>query len=179
MLEQDQAMIIVIDVQGKLAEVVADAEAANRNVHRLVQAGLALGLPIILTAQAPEKIGRTTPQLRALLPDLREIPRTSFSVWADEAARAAISQTGRRQVLLCGFESHICLYQTAMEMLAEGYQVYMVADAISSRSVYNKEIALQELGLEGAHLTTVEMALFSLLRDANHAQFREIAKLIR
>ncbi len=179
MLKQEQTLLVIIDVQGNLAKVVSDAEAANQNVHRIAQAGLALDLPIILTAQAPEKIGHTTPELRQILPDHHEYPRSSFSVWADPAVRAAIEESGRKQVLLCGFEGHICLYQTAMDMLAEGYEVYMLADAISSRSLYNKEIALRKLSAQGAYLTTVEMALFSILRDAGHAQFRTISRLIR
>ncbi|MGI6260072.1 MAG: hydrolase [Anaerolineaceae bacterium] len=179
MLKQEQTLLVIIDVQGNLAKVVSDAEAANQNVHRIAQAGLALELPIILTAQAPEKIGHTTPELRQILPDHHEYPRLSFSVWADTAVRAAIEETGRKQVLLCGFEGHICLYQTAMDMLAEGYEVYMLTDAISSRSLYNKETALRELSAQGVHLTTVEMALFSILRDASHAQFRTISRLIR
>lgn len=179
MLKQEKTLLVIIDVQGNLAKVVAEAEAANQNVHRIAQAGLALDLPIILTAQAPEKIGHTTPELWQILPDHHEYPRLSFSVWADPAVRAAIEESGRKQVLLCGFEGHICLYQTAMDMLAEGYEVYMLADAISSRSLHNKEIALRELRAQGAHLTTVEMALFSILCNAGHAQFRTISKLIR
>lgn len=179
MLNQNDAFIIVIDVQGNLAKVVADSEAANLNVHRLVQGGLALSLPIILTAQVPEKIGHTTPELRQILPEHEEYPRTTFSVWADQGVRKAIQNLDRQQVLLCGFESHICLYQTAMQMLEAGYDVWMVADAVSSRSPFNKQIALDELRAEGVHLTTVEMTLFSLLEDARHEQFKTISRLIR
>jgi len=176
---QNESLIVVIDVQGNLAKVVADSEAVNLNVGRLVQGGLALGLPIILTAQAPHKIGHTTEALRQILPDHHEYPRTTFSVWSDEAVRQAIRDTGRRQVLLCGFESHICLYQTTIHLLGAGYDVWMVADAVSSRSLVNKEIALKELSAEGVHLTTVEMGLFSILADANHEQFKAISRIVR
>ncbi len=179
MLNQSDSLIVVIDVQGNLAKVVAEAELANLNVSRLVRAGLALDLPIILTAQAPEKIGHTTDALREILPDHHEYPRTTFSVWSDENVRQAILDTGRKQVLLCGFESHVCLYQSAVQMLEDCFDIWMVADAVSSRSLFNKDIALRELSAEGVHLTTVEMALFSLLRDANHDQFRGISKIIR
>ena len=97
----------------------------------------------------------------------------------DEACRGAIEKTGRTQVLLCGFESHICLYQSAIELLLAGYDVWLVADAVSSRSLENKQIALTELRAEGAHLTSVEMALFSLMEDARHPAFKSISKMIR
>lgn len=179
MLKQEQSLIVVIDVQGNLAKVVAESEQANLNVHRLVQGGLALELPIFLTAQAPEKIGHTTPELRTILPDHYEYPRTTFSIWRDEALRKAIAESDRNQVLLCGFESHICLYQTALEMMDAGFDVWIVADAVSSRSLYNKQTALHELSQEGVHLTTVENALFAMLGDANHDQFRTISKIVR
>jgi nicotinamidase-related amidase len=82
-------------------------------------------------------------------------------------------------LLLCGFEAHICLYQSSLDLLAEGFEVTLVADAVSSRNSYNKAIALQELTNQGVHLTTVEMALFSLLRSAQHPAFKSISKLIK
>lgn len=179
MLVQEKSLIVVIDVQGNLAKVVAQAGDANKNVQNLIRGGQALDLPIILTAQAPEKIGHTTDEVLSLLPGSFEYPRTSFSVWADEACRRAVEKTGRTQVLLCGFESHICLYQSAIELLLAGYDVWIVADAVSSRSLENKQIALTELRAEGAHLTSVEMALFSLMEDARHPAFKSISKMIR
>ena len=82
-------------------------------------------------------------------------------------------------MLLCGFEAHICLYQSSLDLLAQGFEVTLVADAVSSRNTYNKAIALQELTNQGVHLTTVEMALFSLLRSAQHPAFKTIFKLIK
>ncbi|MCK9245992.1 MAG: isochorismatase family protein [Anaerolineaceae bacterium] len=175
----ENCLVVIIDVQGNLAKVVAEAELANQNVKKLVQGSLELGLPVFLTAQAPEKIGHTTDIIRSLLPEQVEYPRISFSIWADQALREAIQHSGRKQVLLCGFESHICLYQSAIDLLKEGYEVWIVADAVSSRSLANKEVALGELRAQGVHLTSVEMALFALLRDAQHPSFRMISKIIR
>lgn len=179
MLKIENSLIVVIDVQGRLAEVVAEAERANLNVSRLVQAGLELDLPILLTAQAPEKIGHTTEAIRKLLPDHKEYPRTTFSIWQDEELRNVIKKSGKEQIILCGFESHVCLYQSALDLFEEDYEVWLVADAVSSRSLFNKEIALTELSAEGVHLTSVESLLFSLIRDAKHPAFKTISKLIR
>lgn len=179
MLSSDQAILLVIDVQGKLARVVNESESHVASVVKLVEGAKLFELPILLTAQVPEKIGHTIPEVASLLPEQEDIPRVSFSVYCDEKVRRQIEKTGRKQALLCGFESHICLYQTSLDMLADGYEVYLVADAVSSRDPFNKTITLQELRGEGVHLTTVEMAFFAMLRDASHPQFKAIARLIR
>ena len=179
MLKTENCFIVVIDVQGNLAKVVAESELANQNVHKLVRGGLELDIPVFLTAQAPEKIGDTTPELREILSDHYQFPRTSFSIWADQSMREALQKISRKQALLCGFESHICLYQSAIDLKRDGYDVWIVADAISSRSLINKELALAELRAEGIHLASVESALFSLLGDASHPSFRTISKIIR
>jgi nicotinamidase-related amidase len=178
-LDINNCFVVVIDVQGNLARVVAESESANENIGKLVQGSLELGLPIFLTAQAPEKIGHTTDAIRALVPGHHEYPRTSFSIWEDETLRVDLLQTGRKQALLCGFESHICLFQSANDLHEAGFEVWMVTDATSSRAVVNKEIALGELRAEGVHISSVEMILFSLLRDARHPAFKAISKVIR
>ncbi len=179
MITPENTLLLVIDVQGNLARVVADSEASIRAVGQLVQGAKLLGIPVILTAQVPEKIGHTIPEIAELLPGQSDLPRVHFSVWQDEAVRQAIRNTGRRQILLCGFEAHICLYQSSLDLLAEGFEVYLTANAVSSRDPFNKATALQELISQGVHLTTVEMALFSMLRSAGHPAFKPISKLIK
>lgn len=179
MLTQENSLLIVIDVQGNLARVVAESAAAIRAVSQLVQGATLLGIPALLTAQVPEKLGSSIPEIADLLPGQADLPRTHFSIWQDDAVRQTIRNTQRRQLILCGFETHICLYQSSMDLLAEGFEVYLAADAVSSRSAINKSTALQELANQGAHLTTVEMALFSLLRSASNPAFREVSRLIK
>ena len=179
MLTPENTYLVVIDVQGNLARVVAESELAIRAVSQLVEGAKLLEIPVLLTAQVPEKIGHTIPEIAGLLPDQADYPRVHFSIWQDVAVQQAIRSSGRSQLLLCGFEAHICLYQSSLDLLAEGYEVYLAADAVSSRNPSNKEIALQELSNQGVHLTTVEMALFSLLRSAQHPAFKSISKLIK
>lgn len=179
MLDINQCLVVVIDVQGKLAKVVAESELANENIKKMVQGSLELELPIFLTAQAPEKIGHTTEIIRHLLPDHYEYPRTSFSIWSDENLRSGILRSNKKQFLLCGFESHICLYQSATDLLASGFDVWIIVDAVSSRALVNKEIAIAELRAQGVHLASVEMALFALMQDASHPSFKAISKIIR
>lgn len=179
MLTSENTLLIVIDVQGNLARVVAESESAIHAVSQLVQGAGLLEIPVLLTAQVPEKIGHTIPEITRLLPDHTDYPRVHFSIWRDAAVQQAIRSSERRQLLLCGFEAHICLYQSSLDLIAEGYDVTLVADAVSSRNPYNKTIALQELSSQGVHLTTVEMALFSLLRSAQHPAFKPISRLIK
>ena len=179
MLTPETTLLIVIDVQGNLARVVAESEQAIRAVSQLVEGAKLLEIPVLLTAQVPEKIGHTIPEIASLLPDQTDLPRVHFSIWQDFAVQQAIRNFGLHQVLLCGFEAHICLYQSSLDLLAEGFEVTLVADAVSSRNPYNKAIALQELANQGVHLSTVEMALFSLLGSAQHPAFKLISRLIK
>ena len=179
MLTPETTQLVVIDVQGNLARVVAESESAIRAIRQLIQGAGLLDIPVLLTAQVPEKIGHTIHEVAELLPGQYDLPRVHFSIWQDYTVQQAMRNSDRRQVLLCGFETHICLYQSSLDLIAEGYEVYLVADAVSSRDLYNKAIALQELASQGVHLTTVEMALFSLLRSAQHLAFKPISKLIK
>ena len=179
MLNPETTLLVVIDIQGNLARVVAESESAIRAVGQLVQGSWLLGIPVLLTAQVPEKIGHTIPEIAGLLPDQTDMPRVHFSIWQDAAVRQAIRNSRRQQLLICGFQAHICLYQSSLDLIAEGFEVYLAADAVSSRNPYNKTIALQELSNQGVHLTTVEMALFSMLRSAQHPSFKSISKLIK
>ena len=179
MLNPETTLLVVIDVQGNLARVVAESESAIRAVGQLVKGSGLLGIPVLLTAQVPEKIGHTIPEIAELLPDQTDMPRVHFSIWQDAAVQQAIRNSGRRQLLICGFETHICLYQSTLDLIAESFEVYLAADAVSSRNPYNKAIALQELSKQGAHLTTVEMALFSMLRSAQHPAFKPISGLLK
>ncbi len=179
MLNIEDSLLIIVDAQGNLARVVAESEAAISRIQILTRAAAILGLPVLLTAQSPHKIGHTIAEIASLLPEQPELARTSFSVLADEGCRLALESTRRRQVLLCGFETHICVYQSAADMLAEGCEVYVIADAVSSRQQSDKQTALHEISRLGGHVLSTEMALFSLLRQAADPRFKAISTLIK
>ena len=179
MLEIKKTVLMVIDAQGRLARVVSQSELACRQVGRMVTAADLLSIPVLLTAQAPEKIGHTIPEIAALLAGQLEYPRVTFSVMGAPALVSALEELARTQVLLCGFETHICLYQAAIDLLGAGYEPWLLTDATSSRNPADKETALLEMSRCGVHLTTVEMALFSLLRAADHPAFKQISALIK
>jgi nicotinamidase-related amidase len=179
MLDELCTILIVIDVQGNLARVVHESEKRINSIIALIKGMQALNIPILLTTQVPEKIGSTIPEVATLLPGVNEIPRLSFSVMRTTEVFDALKNSGRTQVVLCGFETHICLYQSSLDLLAEGFEVYLGVDVTSSRAEENKTATLTELRAQGVHLMTTEMMLFSLLKGADHSAFKTISSLIK
>jgi len=179
MLETRNCCLIVVDVQGKLAQLMTDREILFKNLQILIQAAKILEIPILWCQQVPEALGPTIPEIVGLLTGIAPINKASFSCCGQEQFIAALDSLGRRQILLCGIETHVCIYQTAMDLMEGGLDVTIIADAVSSRTARSREIALTRLATEGAHISGTEMALFELLRTAKHPQFREIAKLVK
>jgi nicotinamidase-related amidase len=179
MLKTDQTVLVLIDIQGRLAQLMHDCEALFTNLRRLVQGAKVLGLPILWLEQYPAGLGPTIPEIAELLTDLKPVEKMCFSACGSEAFLARLSTAERRQVLLAGIEAHVCVYQTAADLLAAGYEVEIVADAVSSRTAANRDLALGRMRVAGARLTSVEMALFELLRTAEAPQFRDVARLVK
>lgn len=119
------------------------------------------------------------PSIAKLLADNEPINKTSFSCCGQEQFITKLNASARQQVLLCGIEAHVCIYQTAVELLRKGFEVSVIADAVSSRSAENKQIALEKLKADEVNISCVEMALFELLKTAEHPQFKQVAALIK
>jgi len=179
MLEIRDCCLAVVDVQGKLAQLMVNRETLFQNLQILVAAAKILEIPILWCQQVPAALGPTVPEIAELLAGHEPINKASFSCCGEEAFPAELNALGREQVLLCGIETHVCIYQTAMDLMEGGLDVTVVADAVSSRTEQNRQIALTRLAAEGAHLSSTEMALFELLKTAKHPQFRQIAKLVK
>jgi len=178
MLTIDKCCLVVVDVQGKLAESMVDKEALFKNIEILIKSFTSLGIPIIWCQQRPEALGPTVPSIQTLLSQQNPVNKISFSCVANKAFHRQLIDLGRPQVVLCGIEAHVCIYQTALALL-DNYHVEVVADAVSSRSEHNRRIALERMQMERVGITSVEMLLFELLGRADHPLFREIARLIK
>ncbi|NVK57281.1 MAG: isochorismatase family protein [Alteromonadaceae bacterium] len=179
MLERDKAGLLVVDVQGKLARSVADSELMISQLEALIKGVQVLGLPVIQVEQLPDKLGRTVPEVQSLLPEDTAFEKSSFSALRNELVEQQLHATGRTQWLICGIEAHICVYQSAVDLLAYGSEVHIVTDAVSARNPQHKTLALNKLQTAGAHLTCVEMALFELLERAGTDEFKSILALIK
>jgi nicotinamidase-related amidase len=179
MLDIRNCCLAVVDVQGKLAELMHGKDALFKNIQILIQSAKILDVPILWCQQVPDALGPTVPEVAQLLADIEPINKAVFSCCGADQFTAKLNESSRNQILLCGIEAHICVYQTAADLLAKGFEVNVVVDAVSSRTLDNKQIALNRLAAEGASVTSVEMALFELLRTAEHPKFRQIAKLVK
>jgi nicotinamidase-related amidase len=175
----DDCVLVVVDVQGKLARLMHDSEAMIGAQQTLIRACRLLEMPVVWAEQLPDKLGPTVDELAGPLEGLSPCAKSSFGCMGDPALRDAIAGSGRRQVLLCGIETHVCVWQTAALLLEDGYGVHVIADATSSRSAANKDIALRRMERAGACLSNVEMVLFELMVDATHPRFREVTRLLK
>jgi len=178
-LQPESTALVIVDVQGKLASLMHDREQLYLNLQILVKGARILELPIFWLEQYPEGLGPTIPEVAELLSGLEPMPKVCFSACGLEEFADKLRSGGRWQILICGIETHICVYQTARDLLADGYHVQVVADAVSSRTAGNRQIGLDRMAALGAHITSVEMALFELLRQAGTPPFKEIARLVR
>lgn len=181
-LERENAVLIVIDVQEKLARVIDQIEETTANIERLIRGCSILGVPTVMTEQYPQGIGPTVePLISAHRESGGETPivKACFSSHGCEEFSTKLRELSRKQVILCGIEAHVCVYQTALDLLDDHFEVHLVADAISSRSSRNREIAIDRLASEGAKLTSTEMALFEMTEESGTDEFRAISKLIK
>ncbi|MEA3459839.1 MAG: hydrolase, partial [Chloroflexota bacterium] len=164
MLTLENTVLLIIDIQGKLVRSMYEKEALIGNLQKIIRGARILGIPILWTEQNPEGLGPTMPEIACLLSNLQPIPKLSFSCCSNKRFMQELKALSRKQVLMAGIEAHICVYQTAMDLLNLGYEVQVVADAVSSRTAENREIGLEKIRDGGASLTSVETALFELLK---------------
>jgi len=175
------AVWMLIDVQTRLCEAMQpEAMAAVvKNIQRLIQGAQYLNIPLWVTEQYPEKLGETLPTLQSLLPDYApRYAKLAFSAWQEPALQAS-SVSVAPQVVLFGLETHICVLQTALDALAAGKQVFVVEDAVISRTEANRKNAIERLRAAGCIITNTESMLFEPMQGATHAQFKAISALIR
>jgi len=179
MLDIQNCCLVVVDVQGKLAQLMYEKDTLFKNIEILIKAAKILNIPILWCQQCPQSLGQTVPQIAELLSDSDPINKASFSCCGCDQFNEKLNELSRRQILLCGIEAHVCIYQTAVDLLRKSFAVDVLADAVSSRTLENKQVALQRMAAESANVTTTEMALFELLKTADHPYFKQIAKLVK
>ncbi len=182
-LTRDKSQLLVIDVQERLAPAMSDSEATIAQCARLVQVAKLMDVPTTVSEQYSRGIGPTVPQVReACARDSAILEKIFFSCAREEAIGARIRELkaqGRAQLLVCGIESHVCVLQSAMDFAREGFEVFVAADATSSRASYSREMALPRMREAGISIVTVEMAAFEWLEKAGTADFRAGMALIK
>jgi nicotinamidase-related amidase len=180
MLNRDQAVLIVVDFQDKLLPSIAGREGLLKRAGRLIRGARLLELPILVTEQYPQGVGPTEGSvIEALGEAYHPIQKMTMSCMGVEAFQEALKATAKRQVLLCGIEAHVCVHQSAADLLEAGYEVHLIADCISSREARDAEVAIQRAAQMGCRISTHEMAIFEILRRADTPAFKEWIKIIR
>jgi nicotinamidase-related amidase len=179
MLNMENVALLIVDIQGNLAYSMHGKELLFKNVQKLIKGIKALGIPILWVEQNPQGLGPTIPEIADILSDIQPISKMSFSCCRNDRFMQALKALNRKQVLIAGIEAHVCVYQTAVDLVDLGYEVQVVTDAVSSRNMENKGIGLQKMRDSGVSLTSVETALFELLKVAEGEQFRDILKIVK
>ncbi len=170
--------LLVIDFQEKLVPAMYRTEDTLKNAGTLMKIAKSLELPTIVTEQYPKGIGHTVENLSALIGDLSPIEKMAFSACTKEVTDQ-LSKDPRQKILVCGIEAHVCVFQTVRALLAKDYQVFVVSDAVSSRTEANYRNGLDQMRQMGAVITNTETVLFDLLKESTHPKFKELSKLIR
>jgi nicotinamidase-related amidase len=175
LLDRERAALVVVDMQEAFRPAVRDFERTVHNAGVLVQGARVLGLPVVVTEQYPKGLGRTVSELAEQLDGVEPIEKVCFS-----AAQAdGFSLEGRDQALVCGIESHVCVSQTAHDLLDRGIEVHVARDAVTSRTDENRDLGLHKMETSGAVVTSVETALFELLGTAGTDEFKRVQGLIK
>ncbi|KOS61907.1 isochorismatase family protein [Lysinibacillus agricola] len=178
MFTTEEACLVVVDVQGKLATIVDESEAVIENVAKLVQAMQALEIPILWLEQNPNRLGGTALDIAQHLQG-QAIAKMAFSACQEQEFVDALKASGRTQFIVTGIETHICVYQTARQLKEQGLEVEVVVDAVSSRTKANKEIGLEKMKALGILPTSTEMILYELLQHADHPHFKTVLQLVK
>jgi len=176
----ETSLLIVIDVQERLLPAIFQQQQIIFNARRLLEAASALGVPIVVTEQYPQGLGGTVKELLPFVPaETAVLPKKSFSIYDDESIRAEIEKHSRSQIILCGVEAHVCVQQSAFDLLGAGKEVHIVVDAIGSRFADNRDTALRRFESSGMVLTSTESLLFEWCRSADHPQFKMFSRLAK
>lgn len=179
MINTEDTALVLVDVQGKLAQAMHNKEALFENLRKLVKGLQILGVPILWAEQNPDGLGSTIPEIAALLPTQKPVSKLTFSCCGNEQFMKNLKAIKRKNMVVVGIEAHVCVYQTVADLITQQYDVQVVADAVASRTPENKHIGLEKCKDAGAALTGTETVLFELLKEARGDQFKEIIRLVK
>jgi nicotinamidase-related amidase len=179
LLRKDDTILAIVDIQTKLLNVMFDKERLISSCRKLIQSAKLLEIPMIMTEQYPEGMGLTDSEILNLLPEMKAITKMSFSCCGVGDFDQRLKSLGKKQVMIIGIESHICVLQTAYDLLHRGFFVYIPYDAVSSRKEGDYKNALERMRQAGAVIGSVESAIFEMMKTAEISVFRQISKIIK
>ncbi len=179
-LKKEKTVLIAIDMQEAFRQTIGEFGVIAARIARAISGFQILGAPVIVTEQYPKGLGRTATEILSVLPeDFEIIEKTAFSSCGAKYFLDRLEALGAKQIVLCGIEAHICVNQTAHDLLEKGFEVHLLQDSVGARFEYNRLAALRKMEMNGVVPSSVEMALFELMRDSKNEHFKEIQKLIK
>lgn len=178
-IKKEQCLALIIDDQMKLLPSISESALLLRNTDILIQGLKILEVPLLITQQYTKGLGMSAPSIFLYAQTESYFDKRSFSCWGDTEIRRNIQNSGCRQIILAGIETHICVQQTALDLLQNGYDVILVEDCVSSRKLSDKQTALNRMANEGATVTSYEALLFELMETSLYPRFKEISALIK
>lgn len=177
-INRDDCIFLLIDIQERFLPVIYDIQGVIDNANRLVQSASIFGIPLLVTEQYPKGLGRTVDDIK-LNNDQQIIEKISFDCFGCDEFANIIGQINRQTLVIFGIEAHVCVLKTTLSALSKGYEVHLIADAISSRTQRNRDIAIERMRQSGAFISSTEMILFQLMDKAGTDEFKSISKLVK
>ncbi len=178
-LTRERTVLVVIDLQERFRDLIHGMDQVLERSERLIGFCRQLAIPIIVTEQYPRGLGSTLPAIREACRPYTAIEKTTFSCAGDAGFMAALRATGRDQVILCGIETHVCVYQTACDLLREGLQVALATDAVSSCRAADRDLGLQRMRDVGVDVMGSQMIMFEIVRDAGAPEFKQVSNFLK
>lgn len=178
-LTRTKAGLVVVDVQERLLPAIFEQQRVVQNTVRLIQGAAVLQVPIFATEQYRKGLGPTVPEVAGAIPGFAPMEKLAFSACGATGFVSALKQKKVSEAILCGIEAHVCVSQTCLDLLDEGFRVFVVADAVSSRTPENYQFGLDRMRAAGVVIVSTEMALFELLEQAGTAEFKQILNLVK
>jgi nicotinamidase-related amidase len=178
-LDKEDAVLLIVDIQEKLAVVMKERDKVVRNCLHLIELAKMISLPVVVTEQYPRGLGRTVAEIQSAVPDYKPIEKTAFNCCGEPAFLAEIRKLNRKKVIVTGMETHICVLQTTTGLLQDGFITHVVRDAVCSRTKENWNTGIEFMRDAGAVITGTETALFQLLKVAGTEEFKKISARIK
>ena len=178
-ITKEDTVLVAIDFQEKLMPAMSNGEETEERAAKLIGGMKVFDIPAIVTQQYTKGIGPTTAKIVEALGDFEHVEKTSFSAMRTQEFKDRLAATGRKNVVICGVEAHICVLQTALQLMDEGYNVYLVVDCIDSRNENDKMWGISRMGDAGAVITTYESVLYEILQDSREEGFKAISAIVK
>jgi nicotinamidase-related amidase len=178
-LQRGDSLFLLVDIQKVMLDPCVEADLLRKQVAALLEVARVLAIPALFTVHNSEKLGGVVPELLEKAPQTPAIDKLEFSCFENPAIAEAVRATGRKTLLLAGLETHVCVFHTGAHALRLGYRVHVAADAVSSRSVFNRQIGLNRLERAGAVISSTEMMIFELIQRAGTQEFRTLLPLLK